>query len=1255
MTGLDSSSRNSLERLITKARRILEDDLAATAEGRFGIHKNGKVEDEDSLRLSPAEVLDRREVAAIVSHLRVEGASAASAVERLVREATFTHLNRLVAIRIAESIGILPPSLAAGKGSQGFRDVLEIAPLIASDQYGGYWFYLRLCADELAADAPILFDPRNPLLTLSPTARALDELVELLAEQSMADAWLAPDALGWVYQFFNSGDERREMREGGAPRTSRELAVRNQFFTPRYVVDFLVQNSLGRRLLEAKPNSDLADQMTLLVDRPTEPGAPLPLDQIRILDPACGSGHFLLGAYDLLEQAWQCQGIPPAEAAALILPCLYGIDIDPRCGQVASAALMLRARRANPSGPLPHPEVVTARSVSGDDDAWARVLYELPAERGRLVQALREALTDAPALGSLLRVEERLASEIRRAIPESVPDQLWYRPDALGDAEADVLQAMQQVADDSTSTAAERLLAAEAGDAIRFVESMRRRYDVVLMNPPFGEPIPETKSYLRTSYPNASHDLYASFVARAIELLRPYGYVGALTNRTGFFIASAQRWREDVVGARSVVMADLGFGVLEGAVVEVAAYVLSTATRDRTTVLRLLRDVDKGAALARRALASEEERFVVDPRDFASISGSPFAYWTSEQIRRLFGTFPRLHSDRYSVDGGLQGTKDDPRFVRVWWEVLPDRRGQGRRWLPYSKGGEYAPYLGDIHLVVDWEDGARRIEEHILAQYPYLAGNADWILHRSDHYFAQGVTWAERTTSASSFWALPPGCVFSERGPAVIPSQPADSWALLALLNTRMYEHLIGMLVAAGSETSSGTPARHYTPGLVRSLPMPDSVSGDAPWRTLLGPLLAVRHSELARDETSLYYQGPIGPKPDLDAAFEASYRIEQRVAESLGLDEVALREIDRDQGPHPCTYPDITLDSGLVSRLSQMPTEELIDWVVSERGGLRFVTVKSYCVDRRIEILAHALKAHPRAVLRSLTELGVDPWDDAGDESHRVLAHLVGVAFGRFRAPLEAGLDPGRSLNPFAPLPLGSPAMGLGGDELRGIDGGRNPAVPHPPDGLLLDEPGSPLDLVEAIQRSAQLVFDGREELRAKLEPILGSSLRGYVRKRLFKDHVATYSKSRRKAPIYWQLSVPSRSWGVWVYAPALTREALFAIAGHTAHRQATGGEVLKALKIDRDQGGRGRNLRELNEQIAQEEDLALELEAFRREAERVAALGWEPDLDDGMPLCAAPLANLFPAWPAASEARQKLKAGEYKWSSVAEWASSL
>ena len=178
--GLDNAQRSKLERLIIRARMLLESDFAAQVEGRFGIHLDGTIEDEAALPDITSDKITRSDLEQIVTHLRTLGEDPAGAVARLLREAAFTHVNRLIAIRVAEAIGLLPESLAKGPQSRGFRDLGEIMPMLSADYRG----YLRLCGDELATDAPALFDPRNPLLALEPSTLVLEQLVALFVDPS---------------------------------------------------------------------------------------------------------------------------------------------------------------------------------------------------------------------------------------------------------------------------------------------------------------------------------------------------------------------------------------------------------------------------------------------------------------------------------------------------------------------------------------------------------------------------------------------------------------------------------------------------------------------------------------------------------------------------------------------------------------------------------------------------------------------------------------------------------------------------------------------------------------------------------------------------------------------------------------------------------------------------------------------------------------------------------------------------------------
>ena len=457
--------------------------------------------------------------------------------------------------------------------------------------------------------------------------------------------WQEDETIGWVYQYFNGEDERRQMRaESHAPRNSRELAVRNQFFTPRYVVQFLTDNSLGQLWVEMRQgNTGLAELDYLVKDSERLPRPAKDPRDLRVLDPACGSGHFLLYCFDLLAgdpsrglagiylEAWRAQEQPlsqptgnclrhdyPTEEALLkavpeliLRHNLHGVDIDPRAAQIAALALWMRAQRGFQEAGVPAAErppirrtnVVTAEPMPGDQLLVHEFSTGLePRVLGELFQQMVESMRLAGELGSLLRIDRALESAVAEArrqfleeeqlqlpVFEQPARQLGFDLSGISDAsffdsaEERIVAALAAYAAQAPASMSvrRRLFAEDSAQGIAFIDLIRQRYDAVLMNPPFGAASLAAKREFETAYPRTKNDLYAAFVERGIELLHPGGYLGAITSRTGFFLSSFQRWREEVLlqEAPPTVFADLGQGVLDSAMVEVAAYCLRKGGR----------------------------------------------------------------------------------------------------------------------------------------------------------------------------------------------------------------------------------------------------------------------------------------------------------------------------------------------------------------------------------------------------------------------------------------------------------------------------------------------------------------------------------------------------------------------------------------------------------------------------------------------------------------------------------------------------
>lgn len=636
-------------------RRLLEDEYAEQLEGRFAILRSGVIAADAGEHLDDAGRLVRSKIVAAIVHKIAGGMTQSEAVDDFIRDAAFTTLNRFAALKMLEARDLVRECVSRGEESAGYREFFGFAPALpVLREQEGYRLYLELIFDELSSEIKVLFDRRDPASLVWPRRPALNDVLAELNSASLDTVWKDDETIGWIYQYFNADADRERARydENGkpkAPQNGRELAVRNQFFTPRYVVQFLVDNTLGRTWREMRRGeTSLTKVCEYMVSRSDEMHKLKPVEstdvrvrakkdprELRILDPACGSGHFLLYAFDLLvtiyEEAWNDSESPAWEVTgrnlrdefptivelrtalpALILRYnLHGVEIDPRCAQIAALALWMRAQRAfvdlgiasdqRPS--IRRTNIVIAEPMPVEKDLLDEFANTLqPPLLGNLVRTIGEKLELVGELGVLLRIESEIASALTAARKEWDAGPQFRKQTSLfqrGSAEQQELSVdVSGISDAAFWMHAERLLidalhrfveeganggafrrklfADDAQSALAIIDVCRTRFDVVLMNPPFGAPSFSSKKEFERAYPRTKKDIYAAFVERGILFLHTYGLLGAITSRTGFFLSSFQQWREEILlkEAPPVVFADLGYGVMDSAMVEAAAYCL---------------------------------------------------------------------------------------------------------------------------------------------------------------------------------------------------------------------------------------------------------------------------------------------------------------------------------------------------------------------------------------------------------------------------------------------------------------------------------------------------------------------------------------------------------------------------------------------------------------------------------------------------------------------------------------------------------
>jgi hypothetical protein len=629
-------------------------------------------------------------------------------------------------------------------------------------------------------------------------------------------------------------------------------------------------------------------------------------------------------------------------------------------------------------------------------------------------------------------------------------------------------------------------------------------------------------------------------------------------------------------------------------------------TEDVTTFLRVLdpKPEQKGAAIraatARWRLGGNSEGiFQVEPESFQQVPGSPFAYWVSDRVRGLFAELPPFESDDRTVKQGL-ATADDFRFVRMWWEVEAGRAGT--KWFPFAKGGAFSPYYMDIHPVANWEDDGREIKNFSDRE----TGRTYSRPQNTSFYFRPGLTWPLRGIQFSA-QAVPADSVFSVAGKMAFPRE-SELGGALALFNSRPFDAIVRLFAGKVGGVQ-------YEVGLIGAVryPLPGKALqrlGPEGWahRRRLDTVAHISHAFLL---------------PGLLQATGSSLASRTEAWSAL------ITQTQSDLARIQSEIDDIAFELYGLDGEDRRQMEEGF-------GSLGGAEEPNGEADEDDDEEGETEGADSRALTESLLE-----W-------------TLGVALGRFDLRLATGdRAPPPVPEPFDPLPVCSPGMLHDEGGLPAREAPPGYPLELPPHGILVDDPGHPWDVMARMEAvMEQVAGDRAHAWIQEAEAILGRDLRDWLRRYAFERHLKRYSRSRRKAPIFWHLAPKSREYGLWLYSPHATRDTFYRILNdyldprlRVAERRLV---ELRQEAGDAPTGGQRRDL-------ASQESLVDELRAFREEVARVAPL-WKPHQDDGVVLNCAVLWRLFShhrAWQ--SECKKKwgeLAKGKYDW---AGWAMHL
>jgi hypothetical protein len=807
-----------------------------TRAARFGIIDGGSatIQEQGEVAIINGQAYPRtvaRQCRDLQGKIRLRGFDA------VMEEVAYTWFNRFAAIRYMELHGYL---------DHGFRVLShpagEITPEIVQHaekvdlpglkadrvvelKLDGrrdeelYRLLLVAQCNALHAAMPFLFERINDEteLLLPDNLLHSDSVIRQMVAGVPEEDWQEIEIIGWLYQFYIS--EKKDQVIGKVVK-SEDIPAATQLFTPNWIVRYMVQNSLGAKWLATYPDSPIKAKMEYYIEpaeqpeevrRQIEAETPQSLDpeKLTFLDPASGSGHILVEAYDLFKEIYLERGYRLRDIPRLILEKnLHGLDIDDRAAQLSGFALMMRARaddrRITSSTDPVRLNVLVVRDANDykkqiQAGNWSTSSASTVAsDQQSIIGALAGIFRDAKTAGSLIRLPADL---IVQCI--TLHDSLQKPQDTSGDLLAGYEAAL----------AAEQL--------IRQAIALGRQYDIVAANPPYmgAKGMNERlKSFAHSYYPASKSDLFAMFMERSIAFCAPDGRMAMINMQSWMFLSSFEALRAAIFAQSTVQsMTHLGaraFDTIGGEVVSTTAFVLRKGARSQE-VGRYFRLVDgeseaQKASLLLKTLreGAPDRSFYASGDDFSQIPGAPVAYWISSKVRNLFSAEVPL-GEVVDARQGL-ATADNGRFLRFWWEVDRQRSAYDadsenavfalkRKWVAYNKGGPFRRWYGNHEYVVNWSERAAELR----------AFQPRSVIRNPDYYFRRSVSWSDISTDANAFRYYPPGFVFDSTGHSMFQSTQYSESSMLCFGNSAVAKMLVNII----------NPTIHLHVGYLKSLP----------------------------------------------------------------------------------------------------------------------------------------------------------------------------------------------------------------------------------------------------------------------------------------------------------------------------------------------------------------------------------------------------------------------------------------------------
>lgn len=784
---------------------------------RLGLEGAEEKELPENTSTSSREKRNRLE-AIIATHKQALGNDYAEARKETINECTFTLFNRLAALKVMEDRELFPEVIRRrvehGNLSYAHKQWLEEHTDERNAERMGLKHFLEDKFQELSENYKIPLYSPDYAYAMLPTADELFEIITAFNEIEQdadcgADIWKGDDILGWLYENFNTV-EKLELKDSGDKTEYDKVSLQSQVYTPQWVVKFLVDNTLGKMYLEMYPESNfIYDEdgkvKYLIANAPTsQMRHPKKLEEIKLIDPACGSGNFLIYAFSLFYDLYLNQ-IDQYDADYLrrnipkliVENNLYGVDLDERAVQLTQIALFIKAMQlkgrrgvmpaythvVSTHFELPEYSKVKDAFISGSD--WNEA-------QQKTIHSIWEDLRAAYKFGSLIRVEEQLDALLPVDSSDMFANQ--WKADMF-DFKHQMITTLRNQVHQWTGEGSNEYSLAKANDAITFLDILSTKFDVAVANPPYTDSADfgtELKEFVGANYSKPlkfNSNLYACFIKRCCELAGDDGKVGMIHPMTFMYIKTFEDVRKYMLNHTHInLFVEYGpdstnmFNDSGGFASAPSFYVLGK-NKDVLSKDSLFISLDQYTRTPQEKykkqyclealndiVANSQNKHVyqLPQSKLKGIKSYPFIYWISDEFREKFGE--KLLDDVVDIKQGI-ATSNNNRFLRYWWEII----GSNQSYYPYSKGGEYAKWAGNLWIYINWEE--KNVE------YIKVKGR----LQNRNYYFREGITYSGSGSKGTSFRIFPKDCLFDVGGSCIFLTDIySNRYYLLAFFNSKI-------------------------------------------------------------------------------------------------------------------------------------------------------------------------------------------------------------------------------------------------------------------------------------------------------------------------------------------------------------------------------------------------------------------------------------------------------------------------------------